>query len=204
MSNLFKTHTPEEHRKSLADYLPNGNFFNGKNVPTTNIFKLLLGLAYEFWRIESKLNEITEEYYIFQTTELINEWESAVGIPDDCFNANQTLSVRIQQVVAKLALSIDTAQSFIDLAALFGYECEIYSGADFGIYPLPYPWTYYASGTIARFTLIVYLSASVAPGVYPFPNLYPWPYTSNTTNLIECLFRAIKPANCDIIFEYVL
>jgi uncharacterized protein YmfQ (DUF2313 family) len=203
--SLFKQHTQDQHRKSLADFLPVGKLFAGKNVSETNLFKLLMGLAAECFRVENNLNLLADEYDIRTTTLLIEEWEKALGIPDDCFTNDVDLETRRQQVLAKFTLSIDTAESFINLAAIFGYEIEIVTGRSLGVYPLPYPWLYFDSSKTARFTIIVRLATSLKPGVYPFTEtLYPWPYTSDTTNIIECLLTHVKPANCDIIFQYVL
>jgi len=203
--SLFKQHTQEQHRKSLADYLPVGKLFAGKNVSDTTLFKLLMGLALECYRAENNLNLVYDEYDINTTTLLIEQWESALGLPDECMNNTTDINIRRQQVLAKFTLSIDTAESFINLAKIFGYDIEILTGKSVGVYPLPYPWLYFDSSKTARFTIIVRLAESVKPSVYPFTStLYPWPYSSGETNIIECLLSNVKPANCDIIFQYVL
>lgn len=203
--SLFKLHTTDEHRKSLADYLPIGKLFQGKNISDTNLFKLLMGLAVECKRAEGNLNLVADEYDIRTTTLLIEEWEKALGLPDDCLNNTTDLEIRRQQVLAKFTLSIDTVESYINLAAIFGYTIEIVTGRSVGVYPLPYPWVYFSSSKTARFTIIVRLAESIKPSVYPFTStLYPWPYSSGETNIIECLLTHVKPANCDIIFQYIL
>jgi uncharacterized protein YmfQ (DUF2313 family) len=203
--SLFKQHTQEQHRKSLADYLPIGKLFVGKNVGETNLFKLLMGLAAECFRAENNINLVADEYDIETTTLLIEQWESALGLPDDCMNNTTDLEIRRQQVLAKFTLSIDTAESFIELVRIFGFDIEIVTGKSVGVYPLPYPWLYFDSSKTARFTIIVRLAESIKPSVYPFTStLYPWPYSTAETNIIECLLTHVKPANCNIIFQYVL
>jgi uncharacterized protein YmfQ (DUF2313 family) len=199
---LFKQHTNNEHRKSIADFLPNGELFRAKNTPDTNLYNLLLGLAYENARIENKMNEIAYQYDINKTTELIEQWESALGIPDDCFSNTVDINLRRTQVLAKLSLSIDTADSFVALAAEFGYTIEIVQASNVAIFPLQFPLQFYPTAKTARFTIIVNMPSELQPCTFPIA--FPLCFSPPNSNIIECFFRKVKPANCQIVFKYIL
>jgi hypothetical protein len=51
----------------------------------------LVGLASQFIRFRDKVNEIYDEYNPTITTNLIEEWETVVGIPDGCIGNTGTL-----------------------------------------------------------------------------------------------------------------
>lgn len=208
----------EETRKSLADFLPNGSAFGNKNLPGKNTYQLLLGMCQEIGRVETDFQLILDEFDPRTTTLLLPEWEKAAGIPDDCFSNDppptgdpmdedylSSIDIRRLQVMAKIFVELDTRESFIALANMFGYECEIHNGTELGLYPLPYPWTYFGSPKQARFTMIVDFESLKAPDIYPFEvTKYPWIYSSAVTNSIECFFNKVKMASVVIIFRYVL
>ena len=83
MSDDLKCHTQEEQATSLAQYLHNGKIFQLKNVAGSLLRKLLLGWSVELQRTEQKIKETSLNHDIFETTLLIEEWERALGIPDD-------------------------------------------------------------------------------------------------------------------------
>lgn len=203
-NKLFTEHSQAEHQSILRAFVPNGNAFVLKSNPDSNIYKLLYGLAAECARMEQKLNEVAYEYDITQTTLLIEQWEQALGIPDSCLTNQGTIEFRRQQVIAKLAAQLDTRESFISFMAIFGFTVNVTSGSYWGIYPLPYPWLYYDTPKTARFSIVVDILTAAQPGKYPFSiEKYPWLYTPNTLNVVECLINKIKPANCQVLFRYV-
>ena len=81
---LFKEHSKEEHARSLSHFMPNGRIFAKKWIDGSVLFKYIMGLSCELFRIEEQMNLISFEHDINVTTQFIDEWESAVGIPDTC------------------------------------------------------------------------------------------------------------------------
>jgi uncharacterized protein YmfQ (DUF2313 family) len=206
--SLFKSHTQEEHRRSLAEFLPDGKAISAKNREGSNLFKFLYGCANELMLAEGMMNLLADEHDVTQTTLLIDYWERALGIPDGCFPTGKDLDIetRRNHVKLKLTFAIGTRQSFIDLAHALGFaKCVIHNGAFYGRYPLPYAWTYYGSDKEANFTVYVHLERSKKPDVYPFSiSKYPWPYASNSSNILECLFTKLAPATVVLKFIYDL
>jgi uncharacterized protein YmfQ (DUF2313 family) len=204
-AKLFNTYTIEQHTDSLVAYLPGGELFDAKNEESSTLRRLFAGLAVQIKDVEDNINEVTFQHDINCTTDLIREWESAVGIPDDCFSGTGSLELRRRDVLIKLAsLGVSTAKGFIDLAALFGFQALIPSGGSYGIFPLAFPIAFFQYPQDARFTLYVILDSTNVPEVFPFETTkFPIPFFNNVSNIIECLFRKLAPANVNVIFNYV-
>jgi uncharacterized protein YmfQ (DUF2313 family) len=199
---IFPEKTQEERTKTLADYLPNGEIFRAKTEDSTVLKRMLLGLAKEVARADTKMNEISCEQDIETTTLLIDEWESALGIPDGCFNGDGDLDERREHVLIKLSLAISTRESFIALAAEFGYTVEIIGGAYHGAFPMVFPIMFFPTGKHARFTMIVDLDEDLNPSLFTLT--FPFTFGPRQSNIIECLFTKLRPANVELMFRYIL
>ncbi len=111
----------QEQAQSLRAYMPSGRLFNGDNFKNW-----MLGLAGELIRATELIETYSQEIIPDNTVLLIDEWESALGIPDDCFPGTGAVAERRLHVLVKLAsLGVQTAQDFIDLAALFGITVTV-------------------------------------------------------------------------------
>ena len=196
---LFQRRDLEEYTDSLAAYMPGGQLFAAKSLQDSNYRKLLRGVAGELFRA----NGLLREYDILPdtTVKFIEEWESAVGIPDACFKGTGTINQRRRDVLVKLsALGVQTAQDFVDLAAIFGVDVTVRGGSVNGCFPLVFPIILFDTEKDARFTIIVQFTVD---GANRFPLVFPFPFGDGDISLIECVFRRLKPANCDILFEQI-
>lgn len=178
---LFDNHSEEEQADALASYLPNDETFFAKRIAGTNLRNLLISFAQQFKNTEELLNLFTNELSPNEANYLITEWESAVGIPDDCFSGDGTLAERQRDVLVKLAsLAAQTSDDLIAIADIFGVDVEITAGSDFDLFfPAPFPIIFIGSIEESRFVVLVKF-------------LTPSPLTS----LVECLFSKLIPANC--------
>lgn len=124
MSLTIERHNETEMLQSLAAYLPGGELFQAAFIPGSNFNTLLAGLSGELLRAENYLFLYNSEFIPDETTVFIEEWESAVGIPDDCFTttATETNEVRRRNILVKLAsLGVQTVGDFENLAVLLGF-----------------------------------------------------------------------------------
>ena len=196
---LFQRRDLEEYTDSLAAYMPGGPLFAAKYLQDSNYRKLFRGMAGELFRA----NGLLREYDILPDTTIkfIAEWESALGIPDACFKGTGTINERRRDVLAKLAaLGVQTAQDFVDLAAIFNVDVTVRGGSVNGCFPLVFPIILFDTEKDARLTIIVQFTVDVANR---FPLTFPFPFGDGDISLIECVFRRLKPANCDILFEQI-
>ena len=194
--SLFDLHSIAEHTNAIADYLPNGLVFGSKYVDSSVIRAFLESLAPEFQRAEQTLIETSKQHDINCAVDFIALWESAVGIPDDCFPATGTLLERQTHVICKLAgMNVQTEQDFIDLADKLGFTITITSlgGNRFPPYKIPFTPT---DPITSKFIWIV---DGVDPGNVP-PYSIPLALTS-TSSIIRCVFNLTKPAMTIIRFR---
>jgi uncharacterized protein YmfQ (DUF2313 family) len=200
MIPLFKRHPKDEHADSLADYLPNDDLFAAKKISGKKFRQLLLGLAKSLQRTEDKLETAWEEIDPATTTSFIDDWESALGIPDDCFLGNGPIEERRLHVIVKLGASVQTAEDFEDLAAELGLSIKVTSGISHSVFPFTFPILFFDSPKEARFTMVVNVLDKLTGS---FPYTFPITFGNPTLELVKCLFNKLKPANTQIIFRQV-
>ncbi len=198
------TYSLSQHARALAAYLPNGKMFEAKNIQGSNFNQLLRGIAGEMRTVQGFLGTLAAEYFPDNTVLFLDEWERALGIPDDCFDGTGSADERRTHILVKLAsLGIQTAQDFIDLAALFGAVAAVTPGADTAapsVFPMVFPLILDGPADELRFTIIVRLTA---PDVDRFPLQFPFTFGSRLATILECLFNKLKPVNCRVVFEQI-
>lgn len=190
---LFSKHIQSEHADSIADYLPNGPLFLAKKLGGTKLRSLLLGLATQIMIAENKLELTWQELDPTTTVLLIEEWESALGIPDSCFSGTGTIEDRQRDILVKLNSSVQTAQDFVDLAALFGFTVVVQGGILF------FPGLF-GSEKEARFTMVVDFDIDSST---VFPMEFPFVFDDGGVQIVKCIFNKLKPATTNILFREV-
>lgn len=199
MSKLFNKKTSIDQANSLALFLPEGKAFDSKNETTSILRKFLDGLAEEVKRVYDGMNDLSEDYDINLSTELLSNWESAVGIPDDCFPGTGDLAERRTHVLIKFAkMSVQTEQQFIDLIEELGFTVTLNPGADIGLFPLGFPTEFFKDPRQARFTLVVDLDTNNAVFALPFPV----EFASSVNTIVTCLLNLVKPANVELLLRF--
>jgi len=197
---FIKERTVTEQTDVLASYLPNDNLHALKNKEGSNLRKILIGLASQWLSFRNTINSIYYEYDPSQTTDLIEEWETFVGIPDDCIGNTGTLEQRRLNILLKLSgINATTAEQFEAIALILGYVVDVQAGLDIGGFPLVLPFILLDAAE-APFTIIVTLSAADSPS--GFPLVFPFTLTDGTPDILNCLFDKLKPANTNVIFRY--
>lgn len=190
-------HSQAEHANLLARYLPTGPAWQCAFEPTANVYKLLQGLAVEWQRLEDARLTLKQEIMPDTTTLFLNEWESALGIPDGCLlSRDEDGATRLDQIVAKLALMhVDTGASYEALAAQLGFDVTVSPGGKYGTFPYTFPMLFISE---PRFTIIVwYNNPSQLSDSFP----YTFPFTFGLRNIVKCVFEHIKPANCQVLYK---
>lgn len=201
MIPLFKKRSVDDYTDSLAAYMPGGELFINKSVHDSNFRKLLRGMAGELFDTNGYLRSYSAEILPDQTNLFIAEWESALGIPDTCFSGDGSLDERRRDVLVKLAaLGVQTADDFVELAAVFGVSVTVNGGFDEIVFPLIFPVTMFNTEREARFTIVIRFTDQADNR---FPLTFPFIFGSGEISILECLFTHLKPANCDLIFQQV-
>lgn len=197
---IFNEITQTQQANILSQYVRDDRLHQAKNKDNSNLRKILLGLASEFVRFRDKANLIYDEYNPKSTTDFITEWETQVGIPDDCFGNTGTLEERRTNILLKLAgINTTTAEQFKNIAFILGYNINVSTGIDTSVFPLQLPFIL-MNQVEAPFTIVITLPASEQ--VDGLPLELPFTLTSEAPEILQCLFNKIKPAHCNIIFRY--
>lgn len=197
---MFKERTQAQQANVLGQYLRDDNLHEAKNRDDSVLRKILLGLASEWLNFRSQLNDVVNEYNPNNTTDLIEEWEAFVGIPDSCIAVASTLEQRRLNILLKLAgINVSTAKQFKNVAAILGYSIEVSNGVDTSTFPLTLPFLLIAEAA-APFTIVITLPASLKP--VGFPLTLPFTLTAEQPEILNCLFNKLKPANTQLFFRY--
>lgn len=110
------------YRATLAKLFPVGRAWN-----KVKEYPLLAGLAVEFARIFDRGQEfLNKELYPGTADEMLSDWETLFGLPDECTPEGLDLAGRRQQVLQKMStLGGANPQYFQDLATLSGYNAIV-------------------------------------------------------------------------------
>ena len=189
--------TVTEQRDAIASWMPLGIVWTSFHTIGTNCYNFLVGLASEFVRFAEHVKEARETIpKITNNTDFLPEWESAMGIPDDCFSATGSTSERWTHVLVKFAMmNIQSCPDFVSLAAVFGFTITCEGGIESSLYPAGFP-----DDKTARNTIVITFDVSEPVA---FPYTFPITFEQNQTVIMECMFTKLKPAHNDIQFLYV-
>ena len=200
MSINFSAGDENTQQRQLARHMPEGAVWENKHNLDSDIGKLILGLASEYFRISVLIEDVLTETDVNQTNLLIKEWQVSVGIPDECFAESGTLEEQRRDILLKLSSfgGIQKTEDFEALAATLGFSATLSNGVANGVFPLAFPIRFFDSRKTAVHTIIVDLVENKAV----FALSFPIPFTSTVSGIIECLFRELAPANVQLLFRY--
>lgn len=199
--DFLETRTQEEQTGILAQYLRDDPLHQAKNIDGKVLQKVLSGLAVEFLRERDQVNNLYSEYDPNITTQLIEEWEGFVGIPDGCLSNTGTLEERRKNILLKLAgINATTAKQFEAIAAALGFTITVKAAGDVCVFPFIFPFIMCDEASLP-FTIIVEIPLALTPNVFPFT--FPFVFGEDSTLVLRCFLEAIKPANTLIFFNYI-
>lgn len=198
--NLFKA--PDSTAQQMADSLPTGRAWGRRNDESSNTRRLINSLSVAHNRCQHQIELLDDEFRIDQTFDLLEDWETSVGIPDICLGTAETIAQRRQAVIDRLRkdpiVTLAEMQAYVD-GLWPGLGIALYPGYDY--YNFEYEFEAPFWGDISeRFILV----AAVPLSDITFE--YEWEMTfeggPNVTQL-ECLLNKINPACVYVIIEYV-
>ena len=100
---IIEKRTQQEQARILANYLRDDKLHQAKNQKDSNLYKILVGLAEGWLDFRNNANAIVDNYNINNSLLLIEEWEKAVGIPDNIFDISGDIETRKRNILLKLA-----------------------------------------------------------------------------------------------------
>jgi len=197
MITPIECHTSEEHTSAMAHHLPSDEMWASKHQAESPLRLFLEGLSQEMIRSENYYKALADEIIPDNTNLFLDEWERVLGIPDDCFDGTGDNDTRRTHILVKLAsLGVQTVGDFEELASLFGVTVTVIPGNDYWTAPgFPFP----VPEEESRYYIVITF-VNPDPG---FPYTFPFTFGADNFGILECLFRKLKPANCEILFQEV-
>ena len=111
--------TLAQYTGALKNLLPRGRVWSRENSGIQH--GLIEGLAKSFQQMDKDAVQLLVEAFPSTTTDLIDEWNATVGIPDSCFEAPESIEQNRQYIVAKLiADGGQTVDYYKSIAASLG------------------------------------------------------------------------------------
>lgn len=193
----FSAPSQEEAARQLASTLPDGRAWQAKNLAGTNMHALVSACAAEFREIQIQIETLAREFDVNLTDQLLPDWETSVGLPEECTGQLTSLADRRKAVILRLRkIPFVTKADYEQLALeLTGLSVTVTPGAELELFPLDFP-IILASGN-SYFKLYVTFNDAIGG----FPYLFPFNFISTGDNMIRCVFEQIAPANVLIIFQ---
>ena len=115
----YKPLTNDEQARLFGVCMPQGLAWDAKGDLDSNLYKLMKSLSTAINLLEAKTYEMVTQWDVRITTDLIAEWETAVGIPDECRGLAEDIATRRSDVLTKLRkIPIITIEDYQSLAEL--------------------------------------------------------------------------------------
>lgn len=187
----------ENYASQLQALLPPGKAYDFEE--DSALAGLLLGMADEFARLDASAFLLLDEASPITTSTMLPDWEFDYGLPDLCSGEIPPEDTRRKLLLEKInRLGEQTPQSFINLAALFGYEITITefephtvnSNVNYPLYPpeIRFVWQVNSLSNSIRY-------ATVNDDVNT-------PLAMWGNAILECIIRRAKPAHTHVQFSY--
>jgi len=170
--------TPENYQQQLIQLQPRGRALPAELDSTWG--RLLKGIGVEFSRIHGRMDTLVAEVLLKETSELLDDWETSVGLPGKCAPAAVSDAARLERIIGKLAeIGGSTPEYFIGIAARYGITIvldEDESPFEMGVHGMGDP----VGGDEWRYVWYAHVD--------PAPPLA-------VRQLIECVFQSIAPGD---------
>lgn len=196
--------TVDRYKRLLLNLLPEGIAWEAKDATDSNLQKLAEGFGTELCRVDDRAEVLKREVDPNSTLEMLEDWESFLGLPDECTDADgQTLSDRRAQIIQKLTLrggATQNAAFFEKIADTLGFTIVVNDLNPFlagkskagDSLTNPPEWTYWFE--VQADAIITFFLAGQGTAGQPL-QVY-----GNET--LECTIEKLKPAHTQVFFNF--
>lgn len=199
---MFTCSTPAEIARLFAWLLPPGIALDAKFEEDSELYPVIEALSAEVSRADCRATALIDEALPDTTTELLEDWERMLGLPESCIpEAFSTIGQRRNMVLFKLRLIGQQDPAFyIELAAVLGYTITIteFSAARAGLLRtgerlIGPDWLFWWQVNTALNTIFEFRAGQSQAG----DALRQW-----GDDGLECILNKYKPAHTRILFSY--
>jgi uncharacterized protein YmfQ (DUF2313 family) len=198
---IIEKRTQQEQARILANYLRDDKLHQAKNQKDSNLYKILVGLAEGWLDFRNNANAIVDNYNINNSLLLIEEWEKAVGIPDNIFDISGDIETRKRNILLKLAGSkAETKEQFERIGEILGFDIQVEPAFKYSRFTYTFPVLLLNEGS-SPFVILVNINKSLKPNGFSFK--FTFKFSIDSADILKLFFNKIKPSNTIIIFRYV-
>jgi uncharacterized protein YmfQ (DUF2313 family) len=170
----------DRYRELLLNHLPPGDGLT--KVLDSVVYDVCDRFAVEFARLEERASEALVEFVPATCTELLDEWEEALGLPEECYEPTTTDERRAAITASIVGTGGHSLADYSALAAALGYDAPTFT-------------------TYAPFRMGSRMGDRFTNG--PWRSTALVTFTSNAYDaLIECAFNHQKMAHETLLFAY--
>lgn len=196
----MKAYSEEQYVDMLMRLLPQGAAW--PRDAESNLVNLLKGLATESARLDATAHELLTELDPPQALEMLSQWETMCGLPDECSQVDETVGQRREAVVMRLSSrGGQSASYFAELATLLtGELCTVEEFRPFRVgqsrtgdrlYNETWAQTFAVVAPAVPVTNFRVGSSTVGEALRTWGN-----------ERLECVINQLKPAHTIVIFKY--
>lgn len=205
------------YKQLLINLLPKGRLWQPKEQPTFS--KVLESSAQELCRVDDRVKQMLLEIDPRTTFESLDQWETTVGLPDECTPDGLSTDERRNQIVQKLTTIGSLSKTFYEfIAAQLGFPTVVVenrvnfiagraragdlltnyfnrhfvAGSKAGDFLTEIGWRFYFNVEMPITAAAHFVAGSTAgTALQTFSN-----------ELIECTMRKLKPAHAGVTFTF--
>ena len=207
----------DKYKQLLINLFPLGRLWRFEDQPTLS--SLIRSWATEFSRIDNRVADLLNEADPRITNELLEDWERAWGLPDECTPDDIDISERREQLIQKITNIGGISEEFYEfLIGRLGFEADVTNPLPFRAgksqagdaltndFEVPFVAGSKAGDVLLnvgwRYFFNVELPAT-ASEIFMAGDPCGQPLRSFTNELIECTIRKLKPAHTGVTFTFI-
>lgn len=181
--------------------------------------QLLEALANEFCRVDDRVQDLIRESDPSQTIELLEDWERALGLPDECTPEAADEIERRTQLLQKLTNIGGISAEFYEFLILqLGFEATVTNPLPFRVgksvvgdaltndFEVPFTVGMTVGEPLLNVGWLYYFNVEIpatAAEVFEVGDTVGTPLREFSNPLIECTIRRLKPAHAGVTFTFI-
>lgn len=206
----------EMYKQLLINLLPRGRLWRPREQPVFD--KVLESSAQELCRVDERVKQMLLEIDPRTADEALDQWESTLGLPDECTPEDQSIFERRFQATQKLTNVGGLSKAFYEFnASQLGFDITVHNWLNFvagraragdpltnffnrhfvagstaGTMLEEIGWRYYFNVDMPASATVHFTAGSEAGD----------PLVLFSNPLIECTMRKLKPAHAGVTFTF--
>lgn len=208
-----------KYKRLLSALLPVGRLWDTANQPTLS--GLLEGLAPELARVDDRTQDALREIDPRQTSELLDRWETVLGLPDECTPETPTPDDRRLQILQRYTAVGGLSGSYYEfLISQLGFASSVTKWKSFKVgqsqvgdpltndFDVPFRVGMKVGQSLRAVGWLFYFNVDIpASAVVPFrvgQSQVGDPLVEFGNPLVQCTIKKLKPAHAGVTFTYTL